>query len=163
LRLWGKVAIVTGAGCGFGEGIAEGFAAEGASVLVNDLRGDQAERRHGGDRQSRRPGSAGRADVGERTGFQRLVGEAIAAFGRLDVVFNNAGVTHPNGPMLQVDEASFDRVFAVNVKAIYWSAMAAVPVFRNQGGGSFITTIASTAALRPRPASPGTTAARGRW
>ncbi len=150
MRVRDKVAIVTGAGCGFGEGIAERFAAEGAGVLVNDLRGDQAERVAAAIAKAGGRARAVAADVGERAGFQRLVDEALGAFGRLDVVVNNAGVTHPNMPMLEVDEASFDRVFAVNVKAIYWSAMAAVPVFRRQGGGSFIT-IASTAGLRPRP------------
>ena len=78
-----------------------------------------------------------------------MVRETLAAFGRLDIVVNNAGIT-PNQPMLEVDEATYDRVFAVNVKSIYWSAQHAVPVFRRQGGGCFVN-IASTAGLRPRP------------
>ena len=79
-----------------------------------------------------------------------MVRETLAAFGRLDIVVNNAGITHRNQPMLEVDEATYDRVFAVNVKSIYWSAQHAVPVFRRQGGGCFVN-IASTAGLRPRP------------
>lgn len=150
MRLENRVAIVTGGGFGFGEGIAKRFAAEGAKVLVGDIRGEQAERvaqeiaRDGG--QAR----ASQADVTQRADFERMVQEAQDAFGRLDCVVNNAGVTHDNMPMLDVDEATYDRVYAVNVKSIYWSAQAAVPVFRRQGGGSFIN-IASTAGLRPRP------------
>src|SRR4029077_4867549 len=71
-------------------------------------------------------------------------------FGRLDCVVNNAGWTHRNKPYLEVSEAEFDRVYAVNVKSIYLSAMHAVPLFRKQGGGCFVN-IASTAGLRPRP------------
>ncbi len=150
MRLQGKVSIVTGAGCGFGEGIAKRFAAEGGKVLVNDLRGDHAERVAGAIADDGGHARAVAADVSRETDFERLVEDALRAFGRLDLVVNNAGITHRNGPMLEIDEATFDRVFAVNVKAIYWSARAAVPVFRRQGGGSIIN-IASTAGLRPRP------------
>ena len=90
------------------------------------------------------------ADVAEGPDFERMVQEALDAFGRLDIVVNNAGITHPNTSLLEVDEATYDRVFAVNVKSIYWSARHAVPVFRRQGGGCFVN-IASTAGLRPRP------------
>ena len=90
------------------------------------------------------------ADVAQDADFARMVRETLAAFGRLDIVVNNAGITHRNQPMLEVDEATYDRVFAVNVKSIYWSAQHAVPVFRRQGGGCFVN-IASTAGLRPRP------------
>ena len=147
MRLQGKAAIVTGGGFGFGEGIAKLYAAEGAKVLVADIDGARAERVAG------EIGSAARAavaDVAKGPDFERMVQEALDAFGRLDIVVNNAGVTHRNQPMLEVDEATYDRVFAVNVKSIYWSAQAAVPVLRAQGGGCFVN-IASTAGLRPRP------------
>ena len=147
MRLDGKVAIVTGAGFGFGEGIAKLFAAEGAKVLVADIDGARAERVAGEIGAAAR---AARADVSKGPDFARMVEAALAAFGRLDIVVNNAGITYRNQPMLQVDEATFDRVFAVNVKSIYWSAIHAVPVFRAQGGG-IIVNIASTAGLRPRP------------
>jgi 3-oxoacyl-[acyl-carrier protein] reductase len=91
------------------------------------------------------------ADVAKGPDFERMVQEALDAFGRLDIVVNNAGTTHKNQPMLEVDEATYDRVFAVNVKSIYWSARAAVPVFRAQGRGGCMINIASTAGLRPRP------------
>ena len=80
----------------------------------------------------------------------RLVKATLDRYGWLDIVVNNAGITHVNGPMLEVSEALFDRVFAVNVKSIYLSALHTVPVFRRQGGGCIINT-ASTAGLRPRP------------
>ena len=147
MRLQGKAAIVTGGGFGFGEGIAKLYAAEGAKVLVADIDGARAERVAG------EIGSAARAavaDVAKGPDFERMVQETLDAFGRLDIVVNNAGVTHRNQPMIEVDEATYDRVFAVNVKSIYWSAQAAVPVLRAQGGGCFVN-IASTAGLRPRP------------
>ena len=147
MRLRDKVAIVTGGGLGFGEGIARLYAAEGAKVLVADIDGGRAER------VATEIGSAARAavaDVAKGPDFARMVNEALDAFGRLDIVVNNAGITHRNQPMLEVDEATYDRVYAVNVKSIYWSAQHAVPVFRRQGGGCFVN-IASTAGLRPRP------------
>jgi len=147
MRLEGKVAIVTGGGLGFGEGIAKRFAAEGASVLVADIDGARAVRVAG------KIGAAARAstaDVAQGADFARIVAETLEAFGRLDVVVNNAGITHRNQPLLEVDEATYDRVFAVNVKSIYWSVQHALPVFRRQGGGCFVN-IASTAGLRPRP------------
>jgi 3-oxoacyl-[acyl-carrier protein] reductase len=147
MRLDGKVAIVTGGGLGFGEGIAKLFAAEGAKVLVADIDGARAERVAGAIGGAAR---ASVADVAKGADFARMVEEAQAAFGRLDIVVNNAGTTHRNQPLLEVDEATYDRVFAVNVKSIYWSVQHALPVFRRQGGGCFVN-IASTAGLRPRP------------
>ena len=150
MHLQGKVAIVTGGGFGFGEGIAMRFAAEGAAVIVGDIRGEQAERVAGAIVEAGGRARAVEADASSRAGFERMADAALEAFDRLDVVVNNAGITHDNMPMLEVDEATFDRVYAVNVKSIYWSALVAVPVLRRQGGGNFVN-IASTAGLRPRP------------
>jgi 3-oxoacyl-[acyl-carrier protein] reductase len=119
-------------------------------VLVADIVGQHAQRVTNEIRAAGGDAQACVADVSQKDDFQRMVDDALAAFGRLDIVVNNAGTTHANGPMLEVDEATYDRVFAVNVKSIYWSALCAVPVMRRQGGGSFIN-IASTAGLRPRP------------
>jgi 3-oxoacyl-[acyl-carrier protein] reductase len=149
MRLQGKVALVTGGGFGFGEGIARRFAAEGAAVVVADIDGERAARVADAIAAEGKARAVS-ADVSQRDGFERMVDEATSAFGRLDVVVNNAGISHRNTSMVEVDEASFDRVFAVNVKSIYWSAIAALPVFRRQGGGCFVN-IASTAGLRPRP------------
>jgi 3-oxoacyl-[acyl-carrier protein] reductase len=150
MRLEDKIAIVTGAGSGFGAGIATRFATEGARVVVNDLRADAAQRtvdtisRQGG----RAVGCAG--DVSNDADVARLVATAIDAFGDLDVVVNNAGTTHRNQPMLDVPEETFDRIYQVNVKSLYLTAKHAVPHFRRRQRGAFIT-IASTAGVRPRP------------
>ena len=151
MRLAGKVAIVTGAGSGFGEGIARRFAEEGAKLVVNDIDDRGGERVAGEIERSAGQGSAlyVRADVASDGAMAGLVKRTLERFGRIDILVNNAGITHKNGPMLGVDEATFDRVFAVNVKSIYLAARHVVPVLRRQGGGAMIN-IASTAGLRPR-------------
>ena len=142
MRLKDKVAIVTGAGSGFGEGIARRFAQEGASVLVNDINAA------GGERVARDIGARFvQGDVTRAPDWAKLVREAGP---QLEIVVNNAGWTHRNKPYLEVSEAEFDKVYAVNVKSIYLSALHAVPVFRKRGGGCFVN-IASTAGVRPRP------------
>jgi 3-oxoacyl-[acyl-carrier protein] reductase len=150
MRLKGKIAVVTGAGSGFGEGIAKRFAQEGAGVVVNDINDS------GGQRVAGEISSAGgkavyvKGDVTRAADWASLIGATQSAYGRLDIVVNNAGWTHRKKPYVEVTEAEFDRVYAVNVKSVYLSAMHAVPVFRKQGGGCIIN-IASTAGLRPRP------------
>lgn len=147
MRLKDKVAIVTGAGSGFGEGIAKRFAAEGAKVVVNDINGES------GTRVARELGAGAtffRADVTRSADWAALVQAATSAFGRLDIVVNNAGWTHRRKPYVEVTEAEFDRVYAVNVKSVYLSALHAVPAFRKNGGGCMVN-IASTAGVRPRP------------
>jgi len=147
VRLKDKVAVVTGGAQGFGEGIAERFVAEGAKVVLADL--NEA----GAKAVAAKLGKAAvacRADVTKAADVKAMIGLAQSAFGRLDIVVNNAGTTHVNKPMLEVTEAEFDRIFAVNVKGIYLAALHAVPVFRKLGGGVFLN-IASTAGLRPRP------------
>ena len=148
MRLKGKTALVTGAGQGFGFGIAEIFVREGARVACLDLKADVAEAA------AKRFGDAGaialHADVSNRDDVERAAKAAIEAFGRVDIVVNNAGTTHRNKPLMEVEEAEFDRVFAVNVKSIFLTAQAFVPHMREQGGGVIIN-VGSTAALRPRP------------
>jgi 3-oxoacyl-[acyl-carrier protein] reductase len=145
MRLHDKIAIVTGAGSGFGEGIARRFAQEGAKVLVADINVEGGKRVAGAIR-----GEFVQADVTRAADWARLVAAASAGFGRLDIVVNNAGWTHRKKPYLEVSEAEFDKVYAVNVKSVYLSALHAVPVFRKLGGGCFVN-IASTAGIRPRP------------
>jgi 3-oxoacyl-[acyl-carrier protein] reductase len=145
MRLKDKVAIVTGAGSGFGAGIARRFAQEGAKVVVNDINAE------GGARVARDVGGDFvQADVTRGADCARLISAATTKFGRLDAVVNNAGWTHRRKPYIEVTEAEFDKVYAVNVKSIYLSALHALPVMRRQGGGCFVN-IASTAGLRPRP------------
>ncbi len=150
MRLQGKVAIVTGAGSGFGEGIAARFAAEGAKVVANDISAEGGERVADAIRKSGGTVHFVQADVATEAGWKKIVGEAVGKFGRIDACVNNAGWTHRNKPMLECTEAEFDRAYAVNVKSIYLSAMHCIPVFRKQGGGCFVQ-IASTAGVRPRP------------
>ena len=150
MRLEGKTAVVTGGGAGFGEGICRRFAAEGARVVVNDVN-EQDGRRV--ERAIRDAGGEARfvyADVSQDADTGRLVGEAVDAYGGLDIMVNNAGVPQRNQPMENVTEDEFDRIFAVNVKAIYWSAKHTVALMREAGGGCIIHT-ASTAAISPRP------------
>jgi 3-oxoacyl-[acyl-carrier protein] reductase len=150
MRLQDKVAVVTGAGSGFGEAIARRFAEEGAKVVVNDIV------EAGARRVAREIGEAGGeamvliADVTKDADVARLVQSTLASLGRIDIIVNNAGATHRNRPMLEVDEEEFDRIYAVNVKSLFLTAKHAVPHFRKAGGGCFVN-IASTAGVRPRP------------
>jgi 3-oxoacyl-[acyl-carrier protein] reductase len=150
LKLQDRVALVTGAGGGFGEGIARHFAALGACVVVADLRGDAAQRVAAEIEAAGGQALACSADVTKDADWGNLVRATLERFGRIDVLVNNAGTTHKNQPLLQVDEATFDRVYATNVKSIFWSAQHVVPQLRRQGGG-VIVNIASTAGVRPRP------------
>ena len=140
MRLKGQVALITGAGSGFGAGIARRFAEEGAQVVVNDIspQGEKVANEVGG--------KFVQADVTKSADWARMVREA----GDISIVVNNAGWTHRNRPYLEVSEAEFDKVYAINVKSVYLSAIHAVPVFRRRGGGCFVN-IASTAGVRPRP------------
>ena len=150
MRLKDKVAIVTGAGSGFGRGIAQRFATEGAKVVVNDLNAENGEHTVQDIVQAGGIARFMAGDVSRDADVRRLVDFALASFGALDVVVNNAGTTHRNQPMLDVGEAEFDRIYQVNVKSLYLTAKHAVPVMRARKSGVFIT-IASTAGVRPRP------------
>ncbi|MCT4655962.1 MAG: SDR family oxidoreductase [Cohaesibacter sp.] len=143
-RLEGKVAIITGAASGFGEGIARRFAQEGAKVVVADMNSEGAEKVA-----SEIGGIPVTVDVTKGADVDTMV-EAAQSLGGVDILINNAGFTHRNQPMLEVDEETFDRIFDVNVKAIYLAAQRVVPIMEKKGGGVIINT-ASTAGLRPRP------------
>ncbi len=146
-QLKDKVAIVTGGAAGFGEAIVRLYVKEGARVVIADLAQEQ--------------GQALAAELGEQAAFvvcdvssgpqvAALVQATVERFGVPDIVVNNAGTTHANQPMLQVDEATFDRMFAVNVKSIYHMAQAVVPLMRERRSG-VILNVGSTAGIRPRP------------
>ncbi len=149
MRLENKVAIVTGAASGFGEGIARRFAAEGARVVLADLN-DQAGQTIAADIEAA-GGTAAyvHADVTQRAEVKAMVEAATTTYGRLDILVNNAGTSHMRAPMTEVSETDFDRTFAVNVKAIYLAAIAVVPLFRSQGAGCIVN-VSSTAGLSPR-------------
>ena len=147
MRLNNKVAIVTGAASGFGAEIARCYVREGAKVVIADL--NEA----GAQKVAAELGAAAvavKCDVSKRADVDRAVALAVSTFGGVDIVVNNAGYTHKNQPFLNVDEASFDRCFDVNVKAIYHMINAVVPMMRLKKSGCIINT-GSTAGIRPRP------------
>jgi 3-oxoacyl-[acyl-carrier protein] reductase len=149
-RLKDLVAIVTGGGSGFGEAICRLYAEQGAKIMVADL----DEKKAAAVAASIAGGGAEviscGVDVAKSDQMEAMVASTVERFGRVDIMVNNAGMSHPNRPMLEVDEAFFDRLYAVNVKSIYLSARHCVPVFRRQKSGCFIN-IGSTGGVRPRP------------
>jgi len=145
MRLQGKSAIVTGGGSGFGEGIVRKFVAEGAKVLIADR--DEANAR----RVAQATGSPWlRTDVSLAADVKAMIDDAVERFGTLDVLVNNAGIGHLPQPLEELPEDEFDRILAVNVKAIYLAAKETVPRFKAQRKG-VILNIASTAGVSPRP------------
>ncbi len=142
-----RVAIVTGAASGFGAEISRHYVAEGAKVVVADMneQGAKAVAAELGD-----SAIAVNCDVSKSADVDNLVAAAIAQFGKVDIVVNNAGYTHKNRPLLEVDEATFDRMFDVNVKSIFLMTHAIVPHMRKNGNGVIIN-IGSVSGIRPRP------------
>ncbi|MCI2400743.1 SDR family oxidoreductase [Aliiroseovarius subalbicans] len=145
MRLQGKTALVTGAGSGFGAGIARKFASEGARVMVADLNLDAAEQVA-----AEIGGIAQPVDVADGASVATMAAAVERAFGPLDILVNNAGITHLPKPMEEVDEDEFDRVLAVNAKSVYLTARAFVPGMKATGTGAILN-VASTAGLSPRP------------
>lgn len=153
MRLQDKVAVVTGAASGFGDGIARRFAAEGAKVVLADLN-DSAGEAVAAEISASGAAPEGaatyvHADVTDAAQVQAMIDTAVDRFGRLDILINNAGTSHLRKSMIEVSEEDFDRTFAVNVKSIYLAAIAAVPLFRAQGSGCIVN-VSSTAAISPR-------------
>ncbi|MBM3388451.1 MAG: SDR family oxidoreductase [Betaproteobacteria bacterium] len=146
-RLADKTALITGAASGFGAEMARLFAAEGARVVIADINTDGAREVAAGIGAN---AFAVACDVTRRGDVDAAVAHAMNAFGRLDIVVNNAGWTHRNQPLLQVSEAEFNRVYEINVKSIFHMTQSVVPLMRDQGGG-VILNIGSTAGIRPRP------------
>ncbi len=143
-----KTAIVTGAASGFGEAIARRYVEHGARVVIADLHLEKAQAVAASLGEGR--AIAVRADVSQRADTDALISATVEAFGVPDIIVNNAGFTHKNRPLLEVDEDTFDRVFAVNVKALYHMVHAAVPAMRDNGGGVMLN-VGSVAGIRPRP------------
>ena len=145
MRLEGKVAIVTGGASGFGAGIVRKFVAEGAKVMIADLNmADELVAELGSSAR------AVKANVAQDASVKAMVDATLEAFGRIDILINNAGTTHLPTPMEDVSEDDFDKVFAVNCKSVYLTAKHIVPVLKKQGSGAILN-VASTAGVSPRP------------
>jgi 3-oxoacyl-[acyl-carrier protein] reductase len=151
MRLKDKVAIVTGAASGFGEGIAKRYAEEGAKVVIADINDKDGARVVEEIRAAGGAAEFRHTDVSRNAQIKAAVECATGTFGGLDIMVNNAGWAYSNRSSLEVSEDEFDKLFAVNVKSIYLATLHAVPVFRAQGRGGVMVNIASTAAVRPRP------------
>jgi len=145
MRLADKTAIVTGAASGFGLGIAARFIAEGARVMLADINGDAAQKAA-----KDLGGTAHQVDVASNSSVEAMAQAALKTFGHIDILINNAGITHLPKPMEDVPEEEFDRVFAVNAKSVYLTARHLVPHMKARATGAILN-IASTAGLSPRP------------
>ena len=148
MNIEGKIAIVTGAASGFGACMAEQIASLGARVAVVDLNLSAAEtvvKKIGTDK-----AIAIQADVSKGADIAAAVEQTIDHFGTPDIVINNAGYTHKNMAALDVDEETFDRIYAVNVKSIYNMVKAVVPAMEKNGGGVMLN-VGSVSGIRPRP------------
>ncbi len=150
MRLKDKVALVTGAGSGFGAGMAEVFAREGAKVVIVDINDDGGRAVREKIQASGGSAEYVHADVTQRREVRKMMQATIEHYNQLDILVNNAGVSHRNKSITEVTEEEFELIYAVNVKAIYLAVQEALPLFKENGGGNIITT-SSTAALRPRP------------
>ncbi|PKQ11960.1 MAG: 3-oxoacyl-ACP reductase [Alphaproteobacteria bacterium HGW-Alphaproteobacteria-1] len=147
MRLQGKRTLVTGAASGFGKGIAEAYIREGAKVAVVDMNaaGARAVAEALGEN-----AIAVTCDVSKGDQVQAAVDATVAAFGGLDIVVNNAGWTNPNSPLMETDEATFRKIYDINVLSIFHMTKTCVPLWRAAGGGVMLN-IGSTAGIRPRP------------
>lgn len=145
--LEGKVAIVTGAAAGFGAAIASLYVHEGAKVILADIAVEA------GTSLAQKLGNSAHfvtCDVSKKADIDAAVQTCIKQFGVPNIVVNNAGMTHNNQSMLSVEESVFDKMFAVNVKSIYYMTQAVVPHMIERGKG-VILNVGSTAGIRPRP------------
>ena len=145
MRLKNKIAIVTGGGSGFGAGIVKKFIQEGAKVIVADINLENAEKvaMDSG-------GFAVEVDVSNSLSFKNMVDKTLEKFGKIEIMVNNAGITHLPNSMEDISEAEFDKIFAVNSKSVFFSAKYLVPKMTSIGGGNILN-VASTAGISPRP------------
>ena len=145
MRLKNKIAIVTGGGSGFGAGIVKKFIQEGAKVVVADINLENAEKvaMDSG-------GFAVEVDVSNSLSFKNMVDKTLEKFGKIEIMVNNAGITHLPNSMEDISEAEFDKIFAVNSKSVFFSAKYLVPKMISIGGGNILN-VASTAGISPRP------------
>ena len=145
MRLKNKIAIVTGGGSGFGAGIVKKFIQEGAKVVVADINLENAKKVA-----MDTGGFAVEVDVSNSLSFKNMVDKTLEKFGKIEIMVNNAGITHLPNSMEDISEAEFDKIFAVNSKSVFFSAKYLVPKMTSIGGGNILN-VASTAGISPRP------------
>ena len=145
MRLKNKIAIVTGGGSGFGAGIVKKFIQEGAKVVIADINLENAKKVA-----MDTGGFAVEVDVSNSLSFKNLVDKTLEKFGKIEIMVNNAGITHLPNLMENISEAEFDKIFAVNSKSVFFSAKYLVPKMTSIGGGNILN-VASTAGISPRP------------
>lgn len=145
MRLKNKIAIVTGGGSGFGAGIVKKFIQEGAKVVVADINLENAKKVA-----MDTGGFAVEVDVSNSLSFKDMVDKTLEKFGKIEIMVNNAGITHLPNSMENISEAEFDKIFAVNSKSVFFSAKYLVPKMTSIGGGNILN-VASTAGISPRP------------
>jgi 3-oxoacyl-[acyl-carrier protein] reductase len=150
MSLQGKVALVTGGGSGIGRASAARFASDGARVAVVDVREDAAKRTVEQIERAGAEALAIRADVSRAADNQRAVELTLGRWSRLDILYANAGVPQFPTPVEEVDEGTFDRIMAVNVKGVFLGVQAVAPVMKRQRSGVILIT-GSTSGIRPRP------------
>lgn len=150
MRLEGKVALITGAGSGIGRATAELFAREGAKVAVVDLSAAAGEQTVEAIHEAGGDSIFIQADVSNADDVQRMISHTVDTWGKLDILYNNAGIPMGATPIEEVEDEFFDRTMAVNVRSVHLGIKHAVPHMKRQGGGVILST-ASTAGIRPRP------------
>ncbi|MCE0506560.1 MULTISPECIES: SDR family oxidoreductase [unclassified Roseivivax] len=147
MRLKDKICLVTGAASGFGEGIAQKFAAEGAKIAIVDMNAEGAKRVAG---EIGNGAIAVTCDVSKAEDVEAAVARVTEEFGRIDVIVNNAGWSNKNAPLMETDEATMRKLYDVNVMSIFHMTKSIVPRWREGDGGVMIN-VTSTAGIRPRP------------
>jgi 3-oxoacyl-[acyl-carrier protein] reductase len=160
MRLKDRVAIVTGAGSGIGAASALAMAREGARVLVTDVNDAALKKTVEQIEKAGGQAAGARADVTRAADNQSIVEQAVTRWGRLDIFYANAGVPQWKTDIDDVDEKTFDQIFAVNVKGVWLGAKYALPVMKKQRRGVFLIT-SSTSAIRPRPGGQTYAASKG--
>jgi 3-oxoacyl-[acyl-carrier protein] reductase len=160
MRLPNKVALVTGAGSGIGRATAALFAREGAKLVLADL--SEEAGRVTLDEITAAGGEAifVKADVSNGDDVKRMIDGCVERFGRIDILYNNAGIAMQRTPIEEIDDALFDRIIAVNLRSVHLGAKHAVPHMKRQGGGVILNT-GSTAGIRPRVGASSYAASKG--
>jgi 3-oxoacyl-[acyl-carrier protein] reductase len=162
MRLSGKVAIITGAGSGIGRESALLFAKEGAKVIVADVNSRNSEetvsivKSFGGE------ATALSVDVSVSSDVENMIGTSLNIFGKIDILYNNAGIHLSLGGVKveDINESSWERIFAVNVKGAFLTVRQVVPIMKKMGGGVILNT-SSDVAIRPIPYSSAYIASKG--